>query len=308
MGKLAVFIYDNSDERRISLANAFRGVISTTQFFRNAHGDLCTTEVEIAEHEEVDALCCLVHVRDRRMLQDNCPSGSHLVVYYGGNGGEDKDIPKDAVRIWRPLLFTSGVLTGTEARELVNYATHLRSGSVQSTRPVFLLPPSPSPEFCAFLAMLCQGMLAHYAITNLSEEGVETKGCTDLRKALKCMGWVEDEEARKVSQAVKELGLCCTPTDSKQPDPNADFWKSPFEGQKEMLKKALQNECSPLRAKVETKFADSGLRWLEKSDLPESTRQLVDAIDKSEVSGDSFVGVVAGAYLELNLLLECAGC
>lgn len=329
MGKMAIFIYDNSDERRISLANAFRGLIATRQFFRNAHGDLCITVFENAEHEEVDALCCLVHVRDRRMYENYCPSGSHLVVYYGGNGGDDKDIPKDADRIWRPLLSSSGVLTGTEPSELINYATHLRSAL--STRPVFLLSPSPSCDFCACLSILCQGFLAQYALnpTNCVNHAINTKGCADVRTALKSMGWVNEDGSKpeivkelEHQRSTKSVDESQSERDEAERDKSSisnselDFWQSPFDVGKS-LREGLEEECGAIRKIVESKIQNGTLVWPEDLTLPSRTAELVEAIEKANgeklskaepknnpLFDQDFIYLVAKAYLELNILLE----
>jgi hypothetical protein len=155
-------------------------------------------------------------------------------------------------------------------------------------------------EFVISLSLLCQGFLAQYALNNRANGCVNTKLCADVGKALKVMGWVEDEVATEASPTVRDLGL--NPAESL---PEADFWRKPFEGEKS-LRQGLVEECPVLREKVSSKIENKLLDWSEGATLPKRIDALVKAIENSQVAGGNFVCVVARAYLELNLLLEDA--
>jgi hypothetical protein len=110
---------------------------------------------------------------------------------------------------------------------------------------------------------------------------VDLKGQVDLGRALRAMGWVEDDEAEIVSRTMIDLDLDC-----EQPTPGIAFWTDPFEG------------CKSLRDGMRCELPKS------KSKLLESVDDLVKAIEENNVSNESFVRIVAKAYLELNQILE----
>ncbi len=182
-------------------------------------------------------------------------------------------------------------------------------------RPWFLDPPDSPAEYSISLSLLCQGYLAHHAGSpeNRGDAGIDTKGCANVGKALKTMGWVEDEAATVVSQTVKDFDL--SPSESLL---DADFWRSLFEGKS--LRQGLEEECRSLRKNVQNKIQNGMLVWLDSATMPSQIGKLVEAIEnatkkdeKREESANNkklfdedFICVVARAYLELNILLEAA--
>jgi hypothetical protein len=121
---------------------------------------------------------CTIRLWHLRDLHEQCRGmQSRLTVYYGGNGGRDKDRPEDGGEIiWRPVADETGVLTRSEAVALLAFAQE--GGS----RPAFLCPPS-SFEIVGALAMLCQGYLAVCAAHDLCKDS------DHATQALKSMGW-----------------------------------------------------------------------------------------------------------------------
>ena len=138
-------------------------------------------------------------------------------------------------------------------------------------------------EFTLSLSLLCQGYLAQYALTNKANGGVNINGCCDVGKALYAMGWVEDESAKKVSQAVNKLEL-----DSEEPLQDIKFWTDPFEGGKS-IRSGIQCELPKSLPKI-----------------PDGVEDLVQAIEGKNISDSHFVSLVSRAFLDLSQLLKAA--
>jgi hypothetical protein len=232
------------------------------------------------------SLVVLRHFRDQDYLKDIGDFSS--TVYYGGNGANDRDAPNQRhFAIQRPINSSDDSLTNTEAHELVVFLGDI-VGRPETEWPESadwptVIRPSQFLEYSASLSLLCQGYLAQYALNNRTKRGVNLRGQVELGCALKIMGWVEDDAAEIVSRTMIDLDV-----DYGQPTPGIAFWTDPFEG------------CKSLRDGMRSELPKS------KSKLLESVDDLVKAIEENDVSTESFVLIVAKAYLTLSKLLEAA--
>jgi hypothetical protein len=146
-----------------------------------------------------------------------------------------------------------------------------------------LLQFHKSVVFQVALSLLCQGNLGRHVLTNHNAVGgIDTTGSPDLGKALKAMGWVEDETTMKVSQLVVDLNLS-----AKQLEPDISFWTDPFVG------------LNSLRGGIQSELPRSLLK------LP-GICNLLNTIEQNKVNTKGFKDTVTRAYLELNILLETA--
>ena len=229
------------------------------------------------------------------------------LVLFGGHGEAGDPRADGCEYIYQDIY---GKVTRGELLEIFG---PLVAWCMVGDRPRFLDPPDSPAEYSISLSLLCQGYLAHHAgfSENRGNAGIDKKGCAYVGKALKSMGWVEDEAATVVSQTVKDFDL--SPSESL---PDADFWRSPFEGKS--LRQGLEEECQSLRKNVQNKIQNETLDWLDNSTLPSRTAKLVEAIEKAikaketlaeaannnKLFDEDFISVVSRAYLELNLLLE----
>jgi hypothetical protein len=209
-------------------------------------------------------------------------------IFYGGNGGDDPRAPVTMLFVvQRAINGKVDAITASEAEELMAFFEHTlevnRGVLLEASQWPTILRPAKYSENLTALLFLCHGFLAHYAWRNAVNRGVDTKHFAFVGKALRGMGWVEDEAAETVSQTVDDLDL-----DEGQPMPGIAFWSAPFEGTKS------------LRDGVQSELPKSA------SGLPDSIEDLVKAIEGNNVSDEQFIDIVAKAYLELNSLLEAA--
>lgn len=175
-GLPVVVIIDKEMRRRDELAAAFKGSAEVQLAYNNGR-EILTTD---AKKKPLDALSpAAVTLRHFRDLPPVVPENvTTITVYFGGNGGNDKDAPPDAeYRIWRPVNAGSGILSPSEARELVEFAQK-KAGRADAPLPNFLKNPRAVFMLPA-LSALCQGFLAAHALPS------EARG---IRHALEHMG------------------------------------------------------------------------------------------------------------------------
>lgn len=269
--------------------------------------DAWDTEVSNEAQEKFRSIhfdLVLCHLRDRQAGKQLARTVS---VWFGGHGESgDPDVGNEEYI----YLDVYGSVIQNMPLEIFGPLVSWCQGG---DRPRFLDPPDSPAEYSISLSLLCQGYLAHHAglPENRGDAGIDTKGCANVGKALKSMGWVEDEAATVVSQTVKDFDL--SPSESL---PDADFWRSPFEGKS--LRQGLEEECRSLRQNVQNKIQNGTLEWPDNATLPSRTAKLVEAIEKAieaketlagaatnnKLFDEDFICVVARAYLDLNLLLE----
>jgi hypothetical protein len=163
-----VVIIDKEMRRRDELAAAFVSSARVQLAYDNGREDLITDAKKAPLPALSDALVTLRHFRDLSVAARNKTA---LTVYFGGNGGNDNAAPADAeYRIWRPVNAGSGILSPSEARELIEFAKQKEAGQPDAPLPNFLKNPRAVFMLPA-LSILCQGFLAAHALPS-EEPGI----------------------------------------------------------------------------------------------------------------------------------------
>ncbi|MBX3421818.1 MAG: hypothetical protein KF752_09725 [Pirellulaceae bacterium] len=283
-----VSIFDDDGRRRESIAKVLRSLPQPSH-----------STFEVFEHDgqnwagkRPSGGCCLllVHWRNRGVLAGELKlelqPGTRIVPYSGGGlRAEDVNEDQTVVELGETCFISpiwGSVDSGESLSEEKWTGLVLHAIDRKPAVPDFL-QVRPVLEIVPALSLLCQGYLAEYALKNQIDGTVSTKGFVDVGKALKAMGWVDDELAEKVSQTVDNLNF-----DSEKQTPNVAFWTEPFEGSK-LLREGIRCELPKSLTK-----------------LPDDIENLFKAIDERMVSDEDFVDTVAKAYLTLSKLLEAA--
>jgi hypothetical protein len=281
-------IIDDDGRRRESIAKKLRALsISATQELGvHEHDSLSWT----GESPMKDAclVLVLVHWRNRGVLGSKLRTllqeSTRLVTYSGGGLRIDEVENDETFSGLAKTCFVSpiwdSVRDGESVRDQV-WGKLIQHAIERRPEVPDILRVRTALEFSPALSLLCQGYLAQYALKNRTDGGVNLRGHDDVGRALKGMGWVEDEAAEKVSQIVVDLNL-----DSEQPMPETAFWTDPFEGSRS------------LRDGIQRELPKTSLN------LPDDIENLVKAIEVKSVSDEQFVSIVSKAYLKLNELLE----
>jgi hypothetical protein len=160
-----VVIIDRVQTRRDSMSKLFNGLADTIVAYKSPLNGILQIEtgsgksLEIIETEAGTplkqigvVLLSLCHISDKNLVQD---VNANLIVYYGGNGGEDSECPINAERIWRSVTEISGIPSLEETRKLLEYARDPR----EINKPDLLVNPKIL-QIMPALSILCQGYLA----------------------------------------------------------------------------------------------------------------------------------------------------
>jgi hypothetical protein len=158
---VVVIIDSAEDGRRDKMAAAFEGLANVHLAYNTGQrvilSDSANNELTALE----PSLVTLRHFRDLPIKPDH---ETTITVYFGGNGGNDNAAPPTALyRIWRPVGSGSGYLTTSEAKELLVFATAIKTKQEDLRLPNFLRDPRVISLLPA-LSILCQGYLAAHSL------------------------------------------------------------------------------------------------------------------------------------------------
>lgn len=271
--KLIVTIIDRDTTRRDGMRDAFKDIADVQYGYQGFRADAHKTDLK----EFAPSLLTLRHVRDSKFDPD---LETGLTVYYSGNGGNDKDYPKGAKRIWRAISSNVTVLTKTEARQLIQFIEEFQTNQ-QVAEPDFLHPPQTISNISA-LAVLCQSYLAVYAAHFLKEDDEE-----NARRLIEKLLRHSDEQAQK------SLKLLLTPTlATRLPQVSSPlFWRKPFltldggETPDGFNVKLFSKKVDDERKKLNINNSDFEIikKLTPLFGLPESERSVAAPVEKSSV-------------------------
>jgi hypothetical protein len=295
-----------------------------------------TTVKEISPSTELtpnsNILAIFLHLTDvvEKHYSDLCTFLSKtavpIIAYSGGGASSEQKIAekleKKGIENHENWVFIQSKLDSpndfgdSEWRGLVDWLLNPSPASDSDSLPA-MISPARSVEYGLSLSLLCQGFLAQYALNpaNCVNDAINTKGCADVRTALKSMGWVNEDGSKpeivkelEHQRSTKSVDESQSERDEAKRDKSSSnselgFWQSPFDGGKS-LREGLEEECGALRKIVESKIQNGTLEWPDDALLPTRINRLVNAIKGGKVSDDQFVSVVARAYNDLSLLLE----
>jgi hypothetical protein len=160
--KPIVIVIDDTPLRRDHMAEAFKEIADVRVAYRDPADRKTNRQSATGENLDIlgPALLILRHFRDRKV---DPKIKTVLTVFYGGNGGSDRDRPEgDPEVIWRQVNAGSGTLTKDEAIELLAYARAIQRKVAHPAKPAFLTHAF-DPVLLPALSILCQGYLAVYA-------------------------------------------------------------------------------------------------------------------------------------------------
>jgi hypothetical protein len=188
-----------NEDRRAGIFNAFQDVV----FCQLVYSDDGIIVCRDINDENIEAPTppniTFLHIRDLDLIQVDKirPEYGTIenTVFYGGNGGDDPDIPSNAKeRIWRVILDKSESVSSEEGIQLRDYFKLPRDQRNDGTRPDILLPPKTF-EILPSLSILCQGYLV---VCAESEE--RGKYLDVIKPALEEMGWVDETGNRVIDK------------------------------------------------------------------------------------------------------------
>jgi hypothetical protein len=167
-----VTIIDNKKKRRESMVRAFKDIRILQVQVQMAWPKLGYDEAEGDVDLKATPLIVFRHIRDL----DIFPGYGTLynTVYYGGEGGEDTDFPKDGKeRIWRIVDDDNGHLSTDEAAQLLEYFKLPVEKRNDDNRPE-ILKKIFEPLVITSLSILSQGyLMAGVAAGKIVDKKVE---------------------------------------------------------------------------------------------------------------------------------------
>lgn len=232
------------------------------------------------EINEVSPFLVLRHFRDQEHLPK---TGSPFdTIYYGGNGGSDRDAPdKKHMAIQRVVSSEIDKLTSVEVADILKFLgeSALTQGDWPDVElwPEVLRPPRIIDTLVS-LSILCQGYLGAFAM--IKNRFGQHDSLSYVGRALIKMGWADVNEPKSITAGPKELKLSDSVSTLEMAEqfdlPNVEFWLAPFD---------LENTGS-----WETAVANLRKQLSEEIDgeLPESVDQLLLEIKATISQGDKF--------------------
>lgn len=166
--KSVVVFIDSFRKRREEMAKAFKGIAFVQMAWQKEGGEEAEGDVDM----KATPLIVFKHMRDKEILTGY--GSNDNTVYYGGNGGEDPDFPKDGKeRIWRIVDKVTGHLSSDEAAQLLEYFKLPVKKRNDDNRPG-ILKKKLEPQVIASLSILSQGyLMAGVAAGKIVDKKVE---------------------------------------------------------------------------------------------------------------------------------------
>lgn len=121
MENLDIIFIDKNSTRRYAMIEAFRSLAVSLFYFD--FDENCIKKEEGQAGNYIDSPkrsfdLMLIHPRDQHRAKG---INSRHRIWYGGNGYDDNDIPKNGHAVIRPIANGENTLNTTEAKEVVNF-------------------------------------------------------------------------------------------------------------------------------------------------------------------------------------------
>jgi len=186
-GMIVTIIDSNDTDRRSGFINAFKGGATCQLFYRDEGVNVCRNSDKKNIDQPEPPHITFLHIRDRVLINDDQRKLEYgeieNTVFYGGNGGDDPEIPSNAKeRIWRPLSGGARSLSQDEAKQLCEYFNRPPKERIDKYRPDILRCSIPF-VILSTLSVLCQGYLT--VIANYKQE---TNGIDQNLRDKWCLG------------------------------------------------------------------------------------------------------------------------